>query len=736
MSSHPDLAPIRPVRPGELAQLTSGSHSDPHAVLGMHPHEGSLTIRTLRPSATTVTAQLEDGQRIALTHEAHGIFVGVARGAASVDYRLEVTYGTGANAISLTTDDPYRFLPTLGEVDLHLITEGRHEQLWTVLGANPQSYQTTLGEIAGTSFAVWAPQAAGVRLVGDFNHWDGTSCPMRSLGASGVWELFLPDAKPGARYKYEITGLDGVRRLKADPMAKATQVPPETGSVISESTYIWGDQQWMTQRASANPHTGPMSIYEVHLGSWRPGLNYRECADQLADYVQDLGFTHVEVMPVMEHPYGPSWGYQVTGYYAPTARFGTPDDFKYFVDRLHQSGIGVILDWVPAHFPKDSFALARFDGLPLYEHSDPRRGDHPDWGTHVFDLGRPQVKNFLVANALYWLEEFHADGLRVDAVASMLYLDYSRNDGEWLPNIYGGRENLDAVQFLQETNATVYRRIPGAIMIAEESTAWPGVTQPTHVGGLGFGLKWNMGWMNDSLAYVQHEPIHRSWHHHQLTFSLIYAWSENYILPISHDEVVHGKGSLLRKMPGDRWQQLANTRAFLAAMWSHPGKKLLFMGCEIGQEAEWSDAHGLDWWLLDQPTHQGIQALTRDLNQLYSKNPALWELDLQPAGFQWIDANDAAGNVFSYIRYGADRDINVMVCVINFSGNPHFEYKLGLPQAGNWIEVLNTDAQYYGGSGVGNLGVVQAQTQGWHGQPASCLLSIPPLGAIWLTPER
>ncbi|HEX3002636.1 MAG TPA: 1,4-alpha-glucan branching protein GlgB [Angustibacter sp.] len=724
---------VRPVPPGELEMLVHGSHGNPHEILGLHPHDGGLTLRTLRPYAREVVAVLPDGSRTSLTHEYDGVFAGVVPGTEVTDYRLDVTYdGDDGSAATYPSDDPYRFLPTLGDVDLHLIGEGRHEQLWSVLGAHVRRYAGAMGEVTGTSFAVWAPHARGIRLVGDFNHWDGQGHPMRSLGSTGVWELFVPGVGAGTRYKFEITGSDGERRLKADPMARATEAPPSTASVVTESSYQWGDDEWMRRRAQTDPHQGPMSTYEVHLGSWRAGLGYRELAEELVDYVVETGFTHVEFMPVMEHPYGPSWGYQVTGYYAPTARFGSPDDFRYLVDRLHQAGIGVILDWVPAHFPKDAFALARFDGQALYEHPDPRRGDQPDWGTHVFDFGRPQVRNFLVANALYWCEEFHADGLRVDAVASMLYLDYSRKDGEWLPNEYGGRENLQAVQFLQETNATVYKRVPGVVTIAEESTAWPGVTRPTHLGGLGFGLKWNMGWMHDSLEYVEHEPVHRQWHHHQLTFSLMYAWSENFVLPISHDEVVYGKGSLLRKMPGDRWQQLANTRAFLAMMWAHPGKQLLFMGSEFAQEAEWADAHGLDWWLLDQPAHRGVHSLVRDLNARYRELPALWSQDLSPDGFRWIDANDAAGNVFSFLRFPAVGSDDVLACVVNFSGTPHHGYRLGLPSTGRWTEVLNTDAEQYGGSGVGNLGEVVADEQSWHGLPASAVLSLPPLGAVWL----
>ena len=728
----------RPVDVADHDRLVSGAHGDPHGILGLHPHDGSLTLRALRPHAREVVAVLADGTRVPLAHEHEGVFVAVVPGTDVTDYRLDVTYdgpdGAPESRSTFPVDDPYRFLPTLGEVDLHLIGEGRHEQLWTVLGSHVRRYPGVMGEVTGTSFAVWAPHARGIRLVADFNHWDGAALPMRALGSTGVWELFVPDVGVGTRYKYEILGSDGGRRLKADPMARAAEVPPSTASVVTESTYAWTDDAWLTARATGDPHNGPMSTYEVHLGSWREGLGYRELAEQLVAYVVEMGFTHVELMPVMEHPYGPSWGYQVTGYFAPTARFGSPDEFRHLVDTLHGAGIGVILDWVPAHFPKDAFALARFDGQALYEHPDPRRGDQPDWGTHVFDLGRPQVKNFLVANALYWCEEFHVDGLRVDAVASMLYLDYSRGDGEWLPNQYGGRENLEAVQFLQETNATVYKRVPGVVMIAEESTAWPGVTRPTHLGGLGFGLKWNMGWMHDSLDYVAHEPVHRQFHHHQMTFALMYAWTENFVLPISHDEVVHGKGSLLRKMPGDRWQQLATLRAFLALMWAHPGKQLIFMGTEFGQEAEWADSRGLDWWLLDQPAHRGVLDLVRDLNHHYTDTSALWRQDLTAEGFRWIDANDAAGNVFSFLRFGGAGPGDVLACVVNFSGSAHHGYRIGLPSTGRWQEVLNTDAHEYGGSGVGNFGGIEAAEQPWHGLPASATLSVPPLAALWLRP--
>ncbi len=642
------------------------------------------------------------------------------------DYRLDVTY----DSQTFRVDDPYRWLPTLGEVDLHLIGEGRHENLWQVLGAHVRAYDTPGGTVAGTSFAVWAPAARGVRVEGDFDYWSGRAYPMRTLGSSGVWELFIPGVGDGSRYKFQILGADGVWRDKADPMAFAAEVPPATASVVFTSAYKWDDDEWLQRRAETPWHAAPVSIYEVHLGSWRMGLSYRQLAIELVDYVLATGFTHVEFLPVSEHPFGGSWGYQVSSYYAPTSRFGNPDEFRYLVDQLHRAGIGVIIDWVPGHFPKDAFALARFDGTALYEHADPRRGEQLDWGTYVFNFGRSEVRNFLVANALFWLEEFHVDGLRVDAVASMLYLDYSRPAGEWLPNIYGGRENLEAVAFLQEVNATVYKRVPGVVTIAEESTSWPGVTRPTHLGGLGFGFKWNMGWMHDTLSYIHHEPVHRQFHHNEMTFSMMYAYSENFMLPISHDEVVHGKGSVLNKIPGDQWQKLATMRALFAFMWAHPGKQLLFMGQEFAQGAEWSEARSLDWWLLDGDGHRGMQQLVRDLNFTYRETSALWSQDVDPAGFSWIDANDASGNTLSFVRFGVDG--SMLACVANFSSVPHERYRLGLPRAGRWDEVINTDAEVYSGSGVGNLGSVHADETSWHGQPASAELRIPPLGVVWL----
>lgn len=711
--------------PDTLALLVEGRHGDPHSVLGAHPHAGGVTVRVLKPLAEQVTVTFGD-TRAPLEHTAHGVWAGELGVPEVPDYRVEVVYADGVPHV---VDDAYRYLPTLGEVDLHLINEGRHEQLWDVLGAHVRRYDGPFGSVSGTSFAVWAPHAQGLRVKGDFNSWDGREHPMRQMGTSGVWELFVPGVGNGTTYKYSVLGADGQWRDKADPLAARTEVPPATGSVVHESSYVWQDAEWMARRADAQPYREAMSVYEVHLQSWRVGRSYRDLATELVDYVRDRGFTHVELLPVMEHPFGGSWGYQVTSYFAPTARLGDPDDLRFLIDAFHAAGIGVILDWVPAHFPKDEFALARFDGTPLYEHADPRLGEHPEWGTYIFDFGRAEVRNFLVASALYWLEEFHADGLRVDAVASMLYLDYARNDGEWLPNVYGGRENLEAVSFLQEMNATALRRNPGAVTVAEESTSWPGVTRETHLGGLGFSLKWNMGWMHDSLGYVAHEPVHRSYHHGQMTFAMMYAYAEHYVLPISHDEVVHGKGSLLRKMPGDRWQQLANLRAYLAFMWAHPGKQLLFMGQEFGQDREWAEQRDLDWGHLDDPLHAGLQRLVGDLNSTYTSHPAMWALDSSPEGFRWIDANDANGNVFSWVR--SDADGSLVACVTNFSGMAHHGYTIGLPETGRWTEVLNTDASVYGGAGEGNLGGVTATDTPSHGLPASAQVLVPALSAVW-----
>ncbi|MEV0357477.1 1,4-alpha-glucan branching protein GlgB [Nocardia sp. NPDC050697] len=714
----------------DLMLLAAGTHHDPHTVLGAHPHAEGTVVRVLRPHAERVAVRV-GGTDHPLESLGHGVFAAVLPFPQLDDYRVLATYQGGQTVLSA---DGYHFLPTLGELDLHLINEGRHERLWDVLGAHPRRYTTLDGEVTGTSFAVWAPNARGVTVIGDFDSWSGHSAPMRALGSSGVWELFVPGVGPGTRYKYRVHGADGRTVDHADPLAFATELPPATASVVTESSYTWDDAAWIATRATAEPTAAPMSVYEVHLGSWRPGLGYRELADQLAEYVADAGFTHVELLPVAEHPFGGSWGYQVTSYYAPTARFGSPDDFRAFVDRLHAAGIGVLLDWVPAHFPRDEWALARFDGAPLYEHPDPRRGEQLDWGTYVFDYGRNEVRNFLVANALYWVEEFHIDGLRVDAVASMLYLDYSRGAGQWEPNIHGGRENLEAVDFLQELNATLHRAHPGVVTVAEESTAWPGVTRGTDVGGLGFTMKWNMGWMHDTLGYLGRDPIHRSWHHNEVTFSLVYAWSENYVLPISHDEVVHGKGTLWTRMPGDDFAKAAGVRALLAYMWAHPGKQLLFMGQDFGQFREWSHERGLDWGELENPLHAGILGVLRDLNATYRSRPALWSQDTAPGGYSWIEADDSASNVLAFLRYGSDG--SVVACVFNFSGSAHREYRVGLPHTGRWTEILNTDAADYGGSGQGNLGGVTAEPYAWHGRPASATLALAPNTAIWLAPEK
>ncbi|MEU8730828.1 1,4-alpha-glucan branching protein GlgB [Streptomyces tendae] len=712
-----------PLDPHDRGRLLAGAHHDPHALLGAHPVPGGIAFRTLRPFAREVSVVVA-GERHALGSEGDGLFSGVLPLTEIPAYTLAVAYEQGEPQ---ETHDPYRFLPALGELDLHLIAEGRHEQLWQALGAEPMTHEG----VTGTRFTVWAPNAQGVRVAADFTHWDGTAFPMRSLGSSGVWELFLPGVGEGTRYKFEIHSRYGHRFLKADPMARAAEEPPNTASVVTASRYEWGDAQWMRTRADTPVHEAPFSVYEVHLPSWRPGLTYRELAEELPAYVKDLGFTHVELMPVAEHPYGPSWGYQVTGFYAPTARLGSPDDFRFLVDALHRAGLGVIMDWVPAHFPKDDWALARFDGDPLYEPGDDRRATHPDWGTYTFDFARTEVRNFLVANAVYWCEEFHIDGLRVDAVASMLYLDYSRDSGQWEPNQYGGREDLAAMAFLQEMNATVYRRCPGVVTIAEESTAWGGVTRPTDTGGLGFGLKWNMGWMHDSLEYVAHEPVHRKYHHHEMTFSMVYAYSENYVLPISHDEVVHGKQALVSKMPGDWWQRRANVRAYLGFMWAHPGKQLLFMGQEFAQGAEWSEKQGPEWWLLDEgyhsaSDHRGIQDLVRELNTRYARTPALWQRDTDPAGFRWVSVDAAEDNVFAFLRYGADG--TPLLAVSNFSPVVRDAYALAVgDEADAWQEVLNTDAEEYGGSGVANPDPVKPQD-------GSIRITLPPLATVWLVP--
>ncbi|MEV0691481.1 1,4-alpha-glucan branching enzyme [Streptomyces sp. NPDC050388] len=734
----PEIAVSPAVGTDDRERLLNGTHHTPHSVLGAHPVPGGVVFRTFKPYARAVSV-VSGGLTVDLHDDGDGFFSTLLPFREIPAYRLLVTYEETVREI----EDAYRLLPALGEFDLHLIGEGRHEELWTALGAHPMAHQG----VSGTRFTVWAPNARGVRVAGGFNFWDGTGHPMRSLGSSGVWELFVPEVGEGELYKFEITRPDGSRTLRADPMARRTEVPPATSSIVTSSRYEWGDARWLERRAEVPAHQSPFSVYEVHLPSWRPGLTYRQLAEQLPAYVKDLGFTHVELMPVAEHPYGPSWGYQVTGFYAPTARLGTPDDFRYLVDALHRAGIGVLMDWVPAHFPRDEWALAEFDGRPLYEHEDPLRAAHPDWGTLEFDFGRREVRNFLVANAVYWCEEFHIDGLRVDAVASMLYLDYSREPGQWTPNEHGGRENLDAVAFLQEMNATVYRRVPGVVTIAEESTAWDGVTRATHhggpsgFGGLGFGLKWNMGWMHDSLRYMSHEPVHRRYHHGEMTFSMVYAYSENYVLPISHDEVVHGKRSLVSKMPGDWWQQRADLRAYLGFMWAHPGKQLLFMGQEFAQGAEWSEAHGPDWWLLDpaygaEADHRGVRDLVRDLNTEYGRTPALWRCDTEPSGFRWVAGHtdeDAEDNVLAFLRY--DSDGSPLLAVSHFAPVVRHEYRIGVPDdVPAWHEVLNTDAARYGGSDVGRPDPVKPEPQGRHGFPASIRLTLPPLATVWLRP--
>ncbi len=704
--------------------------ADPHAYLGAHPAKDGVLVRAYRPDAVSVRV-LPAGTELQRTRD--GVFEGVVEGARlPLDYKLEVNYPAGD---SYVLRDPYSFLPTLGELDVHLAGEGRHEELYRRLGAHLR----VVDGVDGVSFAVWAPNARSVSVVGDFNGWDGRLHPMRSLGASGIWEIFVPDLRSGTKYKFELRTSRGKLRIKADPFAFRTEVPPRNASVVFESAYAWQDADWLDQRPT-DLLARPVSIYEVHLGSWRLNplegnrpLTYAELGEELAEYVSALGFTHVELLPVMEHPYAPSWGYQVTGYFAPTARFGEPDDFRAFVDRLHGAGIGVILDWVPAHFPKDDWALAHFDGTALYEHEDARRAEHPDWGTLVFNFGRNEVRNFLLASALCWLRGYHADGLRVDAVASMLYLDYSRKPGEWVPNVHGGNEDLDAIAFLKELNTVAHAREPGVLMAAEESTAWPGVSRPVDQGGLGFGLKWNMGWMHDTLAYLGRDPIHRRYHHDQLTFSLIYAFSENFVLALSHDEVVHGKGSLLGKMPGDRWQQRANLRALYGYMWAHPGKKLVFMGGELGQWREWDSEGSLDWHLLETPEHAGIQELVRDLNLRYCEEPALWEVDFEPAGFRWLEANDADANVIAFLRRSRDGE-RLVVCACNFSPVRRTGYRVGFPRGGRWRELLNTDDERYGGGGVGNPVPVAAEAKPWHDQPYSTEVTLPPLGVVWLAP--
>ena len=724
----------------DIERLVAGQHHDPHSVLGARAVSGDTAtggrtlIRGYRPEAVAMSLVIGD-QRIPMRRvHGDGVFEAEVEESEVPEYRLAVTFAGG---LEVTIDDPYRFWPTLGSLDQHLFNEGRHEGLWRHLGAHVRTHQG----VTGTSFAVWAPGARSVRVVGDFNGWDGRVHPMRVLGSSGVWELFLPGVGAGAHYKYEIYTGGGHLTLKADPFAFQTEVPPATASVVHESHYAWQDQAWFSKRAAVDIHEAPVSMYECHLGSWkhieedghwRP-MTYRELADELPDYLADMGFTHVEFLPVAEYPFSGSWGYQVTGYYAPTSRFGSPDDFRHLVDRLHQRGIGVIVDWVIAHFPKDDWALARFDGTALYEHSDPRQAEHPDWGTLIFNYGRHEVRNFLLANALFWVEEFHIDGLRVDAVASMLYLDYSRQAGEWVANAFGGNENLDAISFLREANETLYRHHPDLILVAEESTAWPAVSRPTYLGGLGFGFKWNMGWMNDTLEYFSKDPVHRRWHHHELTFALLYAFHENFMLPLSHDEVSHGKRSMLSKMPGDRWQQFANLRALYGWMWAHPGRQLLFMGGEFGQNDEWNVERSLDWHLAQYPEHAGLQKLVRTLNHRYCVEPELWERDFDWTGFHWLDADDADHSILSFLRISADRS-RVLVCVANLTPVVRENYRVGLPSGGRWVEVMNTDLGEFGGSGISNPEVVGEDVP-WQHMTHSASVTLPPLATIWLVPE-
>jgi 1,4-alpha-glucan branching enzyme len=616
--------------------------------------------------------------------------------------------------------------------DLSGFHEGHDTECWKRLGAREITIQDSeRGPVFGTRFSVWAPNAQAVRLVGDFNYWNGENSYMHLVPGGGVWALFVEGVSSGNLYKFEVLGSDGVWRLKADPMARFAEAAPHTASIVYESQYVWTDDQWMWYRGERKLHKEPMSVYEVHIGSWRRGLTYLELANQLVEYCSWQGYTHVEFLPVAQHPFEGSWGYHVTGYFAPMSKFGSPDEFRHLVDALHRAGIGVLVDWVPGHFATDPWALERFDGTALYEHEDPRLGWHPDWGSYIFNFGRNEVKSFLISNAYYWLHEFHIDGLRVDAVASMIYLDYSRDAGQWVPNKYGGNENLEAIELLQRTNVHAYQREPGTMLVAEESTSWPGVTRPVHHGGLGFGFKWNMGWMNDSLRYLGREPIYRQHHHHEMTFSMAYAYSENFILPISHDEVVHGKGSMFERAPQDEWRKFANLRAYYAFMWSHPGKKLLFMGTEFGQRREFSEARSIDWGESANWGHRGVQRLIKDMNEIYKDHPALWKRDTDPSGFAWIDADDHGGNVFSWLRY--DGDGQMLACLTNFSSEPRPDYRIGLPQIGVWKEILNTDAEAYDGTGlIGNLGQVVATEIPAHGYRASAPVTIPPLGAVWL----
>jgi 1,4-alpha-glucan branching enzyme len=720
-----------------LRRIAEARHHDPFSVLGRHAEGNEVVVRAFIPGAAEV--RIAEGERVMTRIPGSDHFEWRASGSESNSdlpphYSLIWRDGQGRERFAR---DPYTFPPQVGDLDLYLFAEGRHFHACNILGA----HEHEADGVAGVLFAVWAPNAERVSVVGDFNAWDGRRHPMRVRGGSGVWELFIPDLDAGQIYKYEIRNRDsGEILLKADPYGQRYELRPRTGSIVPcRAAYAWGDDDWMNQRQQHDWQHQPMSVYEVHPGSWQHAsaggfLDYREAARQLVDYVREMGFTHIELLPITEHPYDPSWGYQVTGYFAPTRRFGDPDDFRFFVDHCHRNGIGVLLDWVPAHFPKDAHGLARFDGTALFEHADPRLGEHKDWSTLIFNFGRNEVKSFLLSSAIFWLEQMHIDGLRVDAVASMLYLDYSRKEGEWLPNAHGGRENLVAIDFLRDLNVAVHQQCPGVLMIAEESTSWPQVSRPVYLGGLGFDLKWNMGWMNDTLRYMAHEPIYRQYHHGMLTFSMLYCFTENFMLPFSHDEVVHGKRSLLYQMPGDEWQRHANLRTLFAYQFTHPGKKLLFMGCELGQGRVWDSAGILDWSVLDYPLHRGMQRLVRDLNRLYRAEPALYRYEFEWKGFEWIDCNDAQQSVISYLRKGDDGE--QLAVVLNLTPVPRYDYRIGVPRGGRYREVLNTDAAIYGGSGMGNAEWLEAEENPWMSHSHSLVLALPPLAAIILAVDE
>ncbi|MCB1734345.1 MAG: 1,4-alpha-glucan branching protein GlgB [Gammaproteobacteria bacterium] len=712
-----------------LQSIIEARHHDPFEVLGRHVRGDRAQVRVFLPHAREV--YIADGDLPLTRIEGTDLFEGeFDADAIEPHYRLRWVDSQGFTHIG---HDPYSFAPVVGELDLHLFAEGNHRHAYRFLGAHARR----VDDIEGVQFAVWAPAAERVSVVGEFNRWDGRVHAMRVRGGSGVWELFIPGLTPGALYKFEIRNRESGRvMVKLDPYAQACQYRPDNANIVHQAEHRWQDKDWMAARAAGDWQHQPMSIYEVHLGSWKRHadgsfVGYRQLAEELVEYVRHEGFTHLELLPVTEHPLDASWGYQTTGYYAATSRFGSPDDFRWFVDHCHRNGIGVLLDWAPGHFPKDETALARFDGTALYEHADPRKGEHRDWGTYIFNYGRNEVRNFLVSSAFFWLEEFHIDGLRVDAVASMLYLDYSREAGDWVPNQYGGRENLEAIDFLREMNRVVHGEHPGAVVIAEESTAWPQVTRPDYLGGLGFSMKWNMGWMHDTLTYTSHDPVHRAYHHDRLTFGMMYAFTENFVLPFSHDEVVHLKGSMLGKMPGDAWQQFANLRLLYAYQWTYPGKKLLFMGSEFAQGKEWDFDGQLDWWQLDVGLHRGVFGLIRDLNRLYRDLPALHAHEFDGAGFEWIDCHDAGQSIVSYQRKDGDQRV---VVVLNFTPVPRHDYRIGLPFGGEWKEILNTDADAYGGGNVGNNGAVRAESRAWMNQPFSAPLVVPPLAAVVLVP--